>query len=367
MTSSTSIHTLDTTRIDDLRISKVRPLLAPALLQEWLPVPDQAQELVERSRRAIADIVHGRDDRVLVVVGPCSIHDPDAALQYARQLKPLADALAGELVVVMRTYFEKPRTTVGWKGLINDPRLDDSYAINEGLRVARQLLLDVLQIGLPTGTEFLDLLTPQFFSDLICWGAIGARTTESQSHRQLVSGLSCPVGFKNGTSGNVRIAVDAMTSAQAPHAFLGLAKTGQAAIFETRGNADCHVVLRGGQAPNYAAKDVAAAVALLADAGLPQKLMVDCSHANSGKQHARQPLLARELAQRIAGGEEALAGVMLESHLHEGRQDRKPGVPLQRGVSITDACMSFEQTTPVLQELAAAVVARRNRKGRSVN
>ncbi|MCK9515918.1 MAG: 3-deoxy-7-phosphoheptulonate synthase [Ottowia sp.] len=357
------MQTLDTTRIDDLRISKVRPLLPPALLQEWLPVPPPTHALIERSRLKVARIMSGQDDRLLVVVGPCSIHDTQHALEYARKLKPVADELADALHLVMRTYFEKPRTTVGWKGLINDPHLDDSYAINDGLQVARRLLLDLLAIGLPTGTEFLDLLTPQYFSDLICWGAIGARTTESQSHRQLVSGLSCPVGFKNGTSGAVQVAVDALLSARAEHAFLGMTKTGQAAIFETRGNQDCHIILRGGKTANYSASDVDAACRLLAAAGLPQRLMVDCSHANSNKQYLRQITVASELARRIANGDARIAGVMLESHLHEGRQDKVEGQPLTPGVSITDACISLEQTEPVLRELAAAVKARRSASG----
>ena len=352
-------QTLDATRIDDTRIAEVRPLISPALLQEELPASEALNSLVEADRRAISRILHGQDDRLLVVVGPCSIHDHEQALDYARRLKAEAERHAEDLLVVMRVYFEKPRTTVGWKGYINDPHMDGSYAINQGLRLARRLLLDILDLGLPVGTEFLDLLSPQFISDLVAWGAIGARTTESQSHRQLVSGLSCPVGFKNGTSGAVKVAVDALLSARSPHAFLGLTKTGQGAIFETRGNADCHIVLRGGRAPNYGAADLAAAAKLLDEAGLPQRIMVDCSHANSHKQHLRQIVVAQELAQRIAAGEASIAGIMLESHLHEGRQDKVPGQPLKPGISITDACISFEQTDPVLRDLAAAVRARR--------
>ncbi len=351
--------THDTTRIDDTRIRAVRPLLTPALLEEWLPAPDAAQDLVEASRAAISRVLHGQDDRLVVVVGPCSIHDHDQALDYARRLKAEAERHADELLVVMRVYFEKPRTTVGWKGYINDPRLDGSFAINEGLRMARQLLLDVLALGLPVGTEFLDLLSPQFISDLVSWGAIGARTTESQSHRQLASGLSCPVGFKNGTDGGVKVAADAIVAAQAPHAFLGLTKMGQAAVFETRGNDDCHVILRGGRQPNYSAADVDAACALLRAAGLREQVMIDCSHANSSKQHRRQIEVAQDVAAQLAAGERRVMGVMIESHLEEGRQDIVPGQPLRRGVSVTDACISFAQTVPVLQALAAAVRARR--------
>ena len=351
--------THDTTRIDDTRIRAVRPLLTPALLEEWLPAPDAAQDLVEASRTALSRVLHGQDDRLVVVVGPCSIHDHDQALDYARRLHAQAERHAGELLVVMRVYFEKPRTTVGWKGYINDPHLDGSFAINEGLRMARQLLLDVLALGLPVGTEFLDLLSPQFISDLVSWGAIGARTTESQSHRQLASGLSCPVGFKNGTDGGVKVAADAIVAAQAPHAFLGLTKMGQAAVFETRGNDDCHVILRGGRQPNYSAADVDAACALLRAAGLREQVMIDCSHANSSKQHRRQIEVAQDVAAQLAAGERRVMGVMIESHLEEGRQDIVPGQPLRRGVSVTDACISFAQTVPVLQALAAAVRARR--------
>jgi 3-deoxy-7-phosphoheptulonate synthase len=357
--TSTPLSTQDSTRIDDLRIGAVRPLITPALLQEWLPTPPEALALVERSRSAISRVLHGQDDRLIVVVGPCSIHDHAQAMAYAQQLKVQADALADDLLVVMRVYFEKPRTTVGWKGYINDPHLDGSFAINEGLELARQLLLDVLALGLPVGTEFLDLLSPQFISDLVSWGAIGARTTESQSHRQLASGLSCPVGFKNGTDGGVKVAVDAIQAAQSAHAFMGMTKMGQAAIFETRGNQDGHVILRGGKAPNYSAADVNAACQLLKAAGLREQVMVDVSHANSSKQHRKQIEVAADVAQQIAGGEARITGVMIESHLHEGRQDIVPGQALQPGVSVTDACISFEQTVPVLQGLATAVRARR--------
>ena len=355
------LTTHDTTRIDDLRIKAVRPLITPALLQEWQPAPEAAQTLVESSRVAISRVLHGQDDRLIVVVGPCSIHDHDQAMEYARLLKEQADALAQDLLIVMRVYFEKPRTTVGWKGYINDPHLDGSFAINEGLELARKLLLDVLATGLPVGTEFLDLLSPQFISDLVSWGAIGARTTESQSHRQLASGLSCPVGFKNGTDGGVKVAADAIQAAQAPHAFMGMTKMGQAAIFETRGNHDCHVILRGGKAPNYGAADVQAACAMLEKAGQRPQVMIDLSHANSSKQHRRQIDVAQDVAQQIAAGDARITGVMIESHLQEGRQDIVDGQPLTPGVSVTDACISFAQTVPVLQQLAAAVRERRTR------
>ena len=360
--TSSTIHdtTLDTTRIDDTRIKAVRPLITPALLQEWLPVPDSVQALVERSRSAISDVLHGKDDRLIVVVGPCSIHDHDQALEYAHALKALADLHAQDLLIVMRTYFEKPRTTVGWKGYINDPHLDGSFAINEGLEMARQLLLDVLALGLPVGTEFLDLLSPQFLSDLVCWGAIGARTTESQSHRQLASGLSCPVGFKNGTDGGVKVATEAILAAQATHAFMGMTKMGQAAIFETRGNDDGHVILRGGKVPNYGAAEIDAACSLLRAAGLREQVMVDVSHANSSKQHQRQIIVASDVTAQVTAGERRIIGLMIESHLQEGRQDIVPGQALRAGVSVTDACISLIQTGPVLQELAGAARARRS-------
>ncbi|MBL0092884.1 MAG: 3-deoxy-7-phosphoheptulonate synthase [Piscinibacter sp.] len=353
------MKTLDTTRIDDVRIGAVRPLINPALLQERVPLRDDTLELVERSRRAIADVLHGRDDRLIVVVGPCSIHDHDQAIDYGRRLKAVADDLAGDLLIVMRAYFEKPRTTVGWKGYINDPHLDGSFAINEGLEMARRLLLDLTTLGLPLGTEFLDLLSPQYISDLVSWGAIGARTTESQSHRQLASGLSCPVGFKNGTDGSIKVAADAMLAARAPHAFMGMTKMGVAAIFETRGNDDCHVILRGGKSPNYDAAHVAAACDTLRSAGLREQVMIDVSHGNSSKQYRRQIEVAHDVANQIAAGERRITGVMIESHLDEGRQDLQPGVALKPGVSITDACISFAQTVPVLQGLAQAVRARR--------
>ncbi|MEN9627381.1 MAG: hypothetical protein RJA10_608 [Pseudomonadota bacterium] len=353
--------TQDTTRIDDVRIAAVRALVAPALLLEDLPVTAEVESLVQRSRQAIGRVLQGQDDKLVVVVGPCSIHDHDQAIAYARRLKGLADELAPELLVVMRVYFEKPRTTVGWKGYINDPRLDGSFRINEGLRRARQLLLEVNAMGLPAGTEFLDLLSPQYISDLIAWGAIGARTTESQSHRQLASGLSCPVGFKNGTEGGVQIAADAVMAASASHSFMGMTKMGAAAIFETRGNADGHIILRGGKSPNYSAEHVEAACAVLRKAGLREQVMIDCSHANSAKQHRRQIDVAADIAGQIEAGERRITGVMVESHLHEGRQDLLPGKPLAAGVSITDACIGWHDTEPLLRGLAQAV---RNRRAR---
>lgn len=361
LTKPAALSTLDKTRIDDTRIKTVRPLLTPALLEEWLPATEQALALVESSRRAISRVLHGQDDRLVVVVGPCSIHDHDQAMEYARQLKAQADAFKEDLLIVMRVYFEKPRTTVGWKGYINDPYRDGSFNVNEGLKLARQLLLEVLELGLPTGAEFLDLLSPQFISDLVSWGAIGARTTESQSHRQLASGLSCPVGFKNGTDGGVKVASDAIVAAQSSHAFMGMTKMGQSAIFETRGNQDCHVILRGGKQPNYSAADVQSACDMLEKNGLRPQVMIDLSHANSSKQHRRQLDVAADVAQQIAAGETRISGVMIESHLHEGRQDIVEGQALQYGVSLTDACISMEQTIPVLEQLAAAVRARRSK------
>ncbi len=363
MASQDTPSTLDTTRTDGRRIRAVRPLLTPAILQEWLPAPEAAQDLVETSRHAISRVLHGQDDRLVVVVGPCSIHDHAQALDYARRLRTEAQRHAGELLTVMRVYFEKPRTTVGWKGYINDPHMDGSYAINDGLEMARRLLLEVTALGLPVGCEFLDLLSPQFVTDLVSWGAIGARTTESQSHRQLASGLSCPVGFKNGTDGGVKVAADAMLAAESPHAFLGLTKMGQAAIFDTRGNPDCHIILRGGKAPNYSKADVDAACELLKKSGLREQVMIDVSHANSSKQHARQIQVAEDVATQVAAGDERIMGVMIESHLQEGRQDIVEGQALTPGVSVTDACISFEQTVPVLDGLAKAVRERRAKRG----
>jgi 3-deoxy-7-phosphoheptulonate synthase len=347
-------------RTRDLRVESFRPLLPPAILLEEMPLADAGAETVARGRAAVARILHGLDDRLVVIVGPCSIHDPVAAVDYARRLKAAADAHARDLCVVMRVYFEKPRTTVGWKGLINDPHLDGSFAINEGLRLARRLLLELVELGLPAGCEFLDPISPQFTSDLVTWGAIGARTTESQVHRELASGLSMPVGFKNGTDGGVQIAIDAVRSSAHPHRFLGVTEQGLCAIVATRGNPDCHVILRGGQAgPNHDPISVRKTVAALADAGCTPRLMVDTSHGNSGKDHARQPLVARDVAAQVAQGEGGICGVMMESFLVEGRQDLVDKARLVYGQSVTDACMGWEQTVPVLAELAAAVRARR--------
>ena len=352
-------HSPDQSRTDNTRIRAIRPLISPALLQEQLPASEVVLATVEASRRAICDVLEGKDDRLLVVVGPCSIHDHDQAMEYAHWLKSQSAALDADLLLVMRTYFEKPRTTVGWKGYINDPHLDGSFSINEGLALARTLLLEIVGTGLAVGTEFLDLLSPQYISDLVSWGAIGARTTESQSHRQLASGLSCPVGFKNGTDGGIKVASDAMLAARASHAFMGMTKWGQAAVFETEGNAHCHVILRGGKQTNYSAADVQAACALLSDSGLRPQVMIDVSHANSSKQHRRQIEVAADVAAQIAAGDTRITGLMVESHLQEGRQDMVAGQALQRGVSVTDACISIAQTEPLLQSLAAAVRARR--------
>jgi 3-deoxy-7-phosphoheptulonate synthase len=354
--------TEDSTRTDDTRIRAVRPLISPALLLDELPVPARGLSLVETTRQAIGRVLRAQDDRLVAIVGPCSIHDHDQAMDYARLLQALAAELSHELIVVMRVYFEKPRTTVGWKGYINDPRLDGSFRMNEGLRMARQLLLDVTALGLPAATEFLDLLSPQYIADLIAWGAIGARTTESQSHRQLASGLSCPVGFKNGTDGSIKIAADAVLAAQSGHAFMGMTKMGAAAIFETRGNDDCHLILRGGKTPNYDAASVEAACASLRHAGAREQVMIDCSHGNSSKQFERQIEVGRDIAAQMARGERRIVGVMVESHLQPGRQDHREGEPkraLKPGVSITDACLGWAQTEPLLRELAAAVKVRR--------
>ncbi|THU02776.1 3-deoxy-7-phosphoheptulonate synthase [Lampropedia puyangensis] len=356
---ATPINHEEAKRVDDRSIKAIRPLITPALLQEWLPAPQAALDLVESSRTQIANVLHGSDDRLIVVVGPCSIHDHEQALAYARQLHEQAQTFKDDLLVVMRVYFEKPRTTVGWKGYINDPRMDGSFAMNEGLEKARALLLEVLELGLPVGTEFLDLLSPQFISDLVSWGAIGARTTESQSHRQLASGLSCPVGFKNGTDGGIKVACDAILAASAPHAFMGMTKMGQAAIFETAGNRNCHVILRGGKQPNYSATHVEEACQMLAKAQIRPQVMIDVSHANSSKQHLKQIDVSYDVAQQIAAGDTRITGIMIESHLNEGRQDHVQGQPLAWGVSVTDACISFEQTKPVLLALAEAVRTRR--------
>ena len=348
---------------DDLRIKWTKVLLPPVFLEEELPASPLAEESVLRFRREIGDILSGKDDRLLVIMGPCSIHDPVAAVEYARKLVVMRDKYAGTLEIVMRVYFEKPRTTVGWKGLINDPYLDETYRIDEGLRIGRQLLLEINRLGMPAGSEFLDVISPQYLGDLISWGAIGARTTESQVHRELASGLSAPIGFKNGTDGNIRIAIDAIQAAARPHHFLSIHKNGQVAIVETRGNKDCHVILRGGKAPNYDAANVAAACADLAKSGLPERLMVDCSHANSSKQHRRQLDVARDVAAQMQVGSQAIFGVMVESHLLDGAQKFTPGkddpAQLAYGQSITDACLGWDDSLAALQVLSAAVAARR--------
>jgi 3-deoxy-7-phosphoheptulonate synthase len=343
-------------RTGDLRIESFRPLLPPAILVEELPLGDKGSETVSRGRDAVSAILNGRDDRLVIVVGPCSIHDPVAAIDYARRLRRLADEHARELCIVMRVYFEKPRTTVGWKGLINDPRLDGTFAINEGLRLARRLLVDLAELGLPAGCEFLDPISPQFTADTVSWGAIGARTTESQVHRELASGLSMPIGFKNGTDGDVQIAIDAVRAGAHPHRFLGVTEQGLGAIVATRGNRDCHIILRGGQSgPNYDAVSVEKAATALRDAGLPARLMVDMSHGNSGKDHRRQPSVAKEIAAQVAQGDTAIFGVMMESFLVEGRQELATPSTLRYGQSITDACMGWETTVEVLGALGRAV------------
>ena len=346
-------------RTDDTRIEQGDELLAPMQIMRELKATEATLKTTFDARSGIHDVLRGADDRLVVVVGPCSIHDPDAAMDYAKRLKPLADELQHDLAIVMRVYFEKPRTTVGWKGLINDPHLNDSFDINEGLRLARKLLLELNELGLPCGTEFLDLISPQYIADLIAWGAIGARTTESQSHRQLASGLSCPVGFKNGTDGNLRIAVDAIKAAAARHHFVSITKSGHVAVFKTAGNEDCHVILRGGKKPNYDAASVEAACTELASAGLRQQVMIDLSHANSSKQYQRQIEVGKDVMQQIAGGDQRIMGVMIESHLIAGRQDLTPGQPLAYGQSITDACICWDDTEPLLRGLAEAVRARR--------
>jgi 3-deoxy-7-phosphoheptulonate synthase len=346
-------------RTDDTRIEQGDELLAPMQLMRELKASDTALQTTFQARNRIHDVLRGADDRLVVVVGPCSIHDPKAALDYARKLKAMLPELERDLVVVMRVYFEKPRTTVGWKGLINDPHMDESFDINEGLRLARKLLLEINEMGLPCGTEFLDLISPQYIADLVAWGAIGARTTESQSHRQLASGLSCPVGFKNGTDGNLRIAVDAIKAAAARHHFVSITKSGHVAVFKTAGNEDCHVILRGGKQPNFDATSVNAACGELAAAGLRQQVMIDFSHANSSKQYQRQLDVGGDVSAQLAKGDKRIMGVMIESHLNPGRQDLLPGKPLDYGVSVTDACIGWDATEPLLRQLAEAARTRR--------
>jgi 3-deoxy-7-phosphoheptulonate synthase len=345
---------------DDVRIEKLKPLLPPAILMEELPVSERASTIVALGRQAVARILRGEDDRLVVVVGPCSVHDLDAAEEYAHKLKKLSEEVSKDVYVIMRVYFEKPRTTVGWKGLINDPHLDGSFAINEGLRKGRRLLRDLAEMGMPTGCEFLDPISPQFFADLVSWGAIGARTTESQVHRELASGLSVPVGFKNGTDGNLQISIDAIRAAANPHHFLSVTKEGLAAIVATRGNPDCHVILRGANSgPNYSAGDVVKAAEKLIAHGLPARVMIDCSHGNSSKDYRKQPEVAGAIAEQIIAGSGTIFGIMIESHLVAGRQDLKPGCTLTYGQSITDACLGWDETVPVIHRLAEAVRKRR--------
>ena len=347
-------------KTDDLRISGLQEVLPPEELHREYPITENASDTIHSARQAIHDILQGDSDRVLVIVGPCSIHDTKAGREYANLLKPLIDELAGELCIVMRIYFEKPRTTVGWKGLINDPHLDDSFNINHGLRQARSFLLDIADMGVPAGTEYLDLISPQYISDLVSWGAIGARTTESQGHRELASGLSCPVGFKNGTDGGLKVAVDAIQAASRPHVFMSLTKQGHSAIFSTTGNEDCHIILRGGKQPNYDAANVKRATEQLNASGQNPRLMVDCSHANSEKNHNRQVDVCRDIAEQIKSGNENIMGVMLESHLVAGRQNVDNKDDLVYGQSITDACIAWSETESLLRELAAAVKVRRS-------
>ena len=346
---------------DDLRIRSQHPLLTPALVLQDLPASEKATEVVTTARKDAAKVISGQDDRLMVIVGPCSVHDTKAALEYAALLQKEAQKHAAELLVVMRVYFEKPRTTVGWKGLINDPQVDGSFRINEGLRLARGLLAQIAEMGLPSATEFLDPITPQYVADLVSYGAIGARTTESQIHRELASGLSMPVGFKNGTDGSIQVAVDACLSARSSHWFPSVTKEGVVAIFQTAGNPDAHIILRGGSrtGPNYGAEFVTDAAARIQKAGLSSRLVIDCSHGNSSKDHRRQPLVAADIAAQVAAGSHVIAGVMVESHLVEGRQDWKGKDASTYGCSITDACISFQETIPVLDGLAAAVRARR--------
>jgi 3-deoxy-7-phosphoheptulonate synthase len=344
---------------DDLRINHVTEVESPAAIHNQFPISESAATTVANSRTAIHNILHGKDDRLLVIIGPCSVHDPKSAIEYAEKLKLVREQLKDDLEIVMRVYFEKPRTTVGWKGMINDPHLNETFDINEGLKRARKLLLDVNEMGLPAGTEFLDLISPQYVADLISWGAIGARTTESQGHRELSSGLSCPVGFKNGTDGTMRIAVDAMRAAERPHVFMSLTKEGRSAIFNTTGNEDTHIILRGGSRPNYDQESVAEAANEMESAGLRPNLMIDFSHANSRKQHEKQIEVARDVASQIRRGNHNITGVMIESHLVAGRQDLIEGRDLLYGQSITDACINWDDSVPVLEQLAAAVRERR--------
>ncbi len=345
---------------DDLHIEALKPLIPPAILIEEIPLTQEGSELVSYSRKTIENIIVGKDDRLVVVVGPCSIHDPVAGMEYAEKLRQFADTCREDLFIVMRVYFEKPRTRTGWKGLINDPFIDNTFQINKGLKIARKFLVDLNNLGLPAGSEFLDVISPQFIADCISWGAIGARTTESQIHRELASGLSMPVGFKNGTDGNVKIAIDAIHAAMLPHRFLSITKQGVAAIVHTKGNPFCHVILRGStQGPNYESEYIKDVEKAIYDAGLSDKIMVDCSHGNSRKDPRNQPVVAEDLARQIESGCDSIFGIMMESHLKEGNQKEGPLATLEYGKSITDACMSWEQTVPVLKRFAEAIRKRR--------
>ncbi len=340
---------------DDLRIKSIKELLPPIALLEKFPATPKAQAVVEEARSAIHNMLSDKDDRLLVIIGPCSIHDPKGALEYANRLLPLKEKYKEQLEIVMRVYFEKPRTTVGWKGLLNDPFLDDTYSMNQGLRIGRKLLLDLTSMGMPTAVEFLDMISPQYLADLISWGAIGARTTESQVHRQLASGMSCPIGFKNGTNGDIQIAIDAIGSAKAPHHFLSVTKFGHSAIVETKGNEDSHIILRGGKEPNYSSKHVTEVEEALVCKRLPQKIMIDCSHANSKKQFERQMIVAKDISSQIEQGNKSIFGVMIESYLVEGRQELKDKSNLIYGKSITDACIGWSDTEDILELLAEGV------------
>lgn len=351
---------------DDLRIREIKELSPPAHIMREFPCTPDISSVVHGARQAVHDILYGSDDRLVVVIGPCSIHNPQAAIDYARRLLEQRDRFKGELEIIMRVYFEKPRTTVGWKGLINDPGLDGSFNINQGLRTARELLIDVNAMGLPAGCEFLDMITPQYIADLVSWGAIGARTTESQVHRELASGLSCPVGFKNGTDGNIKIAIDAIKAASQPHHFLSVTKGGHSAIVSTVGNNDCHVILRGGKKPNYDAQSVEQASEDLQKAGLKPRIMIDASHANSSKDYRNQPLVLQDVASQMESGDQRIFGVMIESNLVAGRQDLTPGQPLTYGQSITDGCIDWDSSVQVLEKLASAVKARREHCAQSL-
>ena len=352
---------------DDLRITRIKEVIPPIQLQQNLPLTAHASETVFNARTETHNIIHGKDDRLIVIIGPCSIHDPKAAREYASRLKSVKLELENDLNTIMRVYFEKPRSVVGWKGLINDPHLDDSFKINDGLYIARKLLLDLAEMEVPAATEYLDLISPQYISDLISWGAIGARTTESQAHRELASGISCPVGFKNATDGGLQIAVDATLSASKPHHFMSVTKSGRSAIFSTTGNPDCHIILRGGKAPNYDTESVNKAANIIKRTGQDIRLMIDCSHANSGKNHVQQEVVCRDIASQISNGERRIIGLMLEGNLIAGRQNIETDKKLVYGQSITDACMAWDNSVKLLYDLATAVRARRQKNNMKNN